>query len=61
MKRIIMKSCDVCDDGSGWLMFGYGRWNKQTLEIPFAACADCNDDALKPKPKVKVEIVQEDI
>ena len=34
-------TCDNCGDGSGWiydLVYGY------------VCCADCNDDAQKPKP-----------
>jgi hypothetical protein len=45
--------CENCLDGSGWTVWktqihdGHGRYFPVTM---FVACADCNDDGLKPYP-----------
>ena len=49
-----MISCGNCGDGSGWI-----AWRPKHLLEPgqprhleWVACADCNDDAGKPKPEL---------
>lgn len=46
--------CGNCGDGSGWLAW-YPRHllePGQPVRLEWVACADCNDDAAKPKPEL---------
>lgn len=45
-------ACDMCD-GSGWLIWRTATIGEDYEAHPvalFVACADCNDDAIKPYP-----------
>jgi hypothetical protein len=53
--------CGNCGDDSGWLIWHTFAWpvgvphlRNEDATVPvrvWAACADCNDDGLKPKPE----------
>lgn len=45
--------CDNCGDGSGWTVWKTQIYDSNGALWPvslFVACADCNDDGLKPFP-----------
>lgn len=56
-----MSACGNCGDGSGWTVWHTRTWppgvphvRNEDAMIPvrvWVACADCNDDQLKPKPE----------
>lgn len=48
-------SCENCDDQMGYPLIG-GRWVGLVYEVHFGVCADCNDDALRHKPIVKITL-----
>jgi len=55
-----MPTCSNCGDDSGWTIWHTHTWpdgiphirdEDATVEVVvWVACADCNDDELKPKP-----------
>lgn len=45
-------SCDNCGDDSGWTPVPMMRFEDGATEWVWFACADCNDDGVKPKPDV---------
>jgi hypothetical protein len=43
--------CDNCGDGSGWTVWRTRIYGGELRDFAlFVACADCNDDQLKPYP-----------
>lgn len=44
--------CDNCGDGSGWNYVDMKDVKTGRVKWVWFACADCNDDGLKPKPDV---------
>jgi hypothetical protein len=44
----------ACGDGSGWIVWRPRRLNGRGRDFVWAACADCNDDGLKPKPPLEI-------
>lgn len=42
--------CGNCGDGSGWSVWRPLSVDRKRREFVWVACADCNDDAAKPKP-----------
>jgi hypothetical protein len=44
--------CGNCGDGCGWSIWFTREMPSGKPVYVWAACADCNDDALKPKPEL---------
>lgn len=47
-----MAKCDNCGDGCGWHIVPMHEAKTGKLVYVWSACADCNDDGLKPKPEL---------
>lgn len=45
-----MATCGNCGDGSGWHAWYPVHVDTGQRKLVWVACADCNDDAQKPKP-----------
>lgn len=43
------EACPNCGDGSGWTLWDTCTPDGRAIQV-WVACADCNDDAAKPKP-----------
>jgi hypothetical protein len=44
--------CPVCPDGTGWTLWHTKDFKTGVPMSVWVACADCNDDARRPKPEV---------
>ena len=49
---ITHKVCDNCGDDSGWHAWYPLNLKTRRRDLVWSACADCNDDGLKPKPEL---------
>ena len=48
--RVGDSACGNCGDGSGWHIWPTYESPSGKFIYVWVACADCNDDGLKPKP-----------